>query len=226
MKKNVLVIGGCGDIGQSISKLFSESYVVTATNRIELELSSIDSIDLFLNSNKKIFEHVVFCAAENSPQLFCKSEFFDIEKSIQINLLSITKILHSLIKSNSINSGGTIVIISSLYSYFGRIKRLPYSVSKHALNGLVKNLAIELSLSKIRVNSVSPGFIDTKLTRKNLNNDEIKDIEKHIPSGSLGKPDDIGNIVQFLSSQESKYINGQDIIADGGFSVGGFMGLK
>ena len=226
MKKNVLVIGGYGDIGKSISTKFSKLYNVTSTKREELDLSSDRSIESFLENIQTGFEHIVFCAAENSPKLFLESEFSDIEKSIQINFLSITRILHTLSKKNLINHGGTVTIISSLYSYFGRLKRLPYSVSKHALSGLVKNLAIELSRYKVRVNSVSPGFIDTKLTRKNLNKHEIENIKNCIPSGFLGSPDDIGNIVFFLSSENSQYINGQDIIADGGFSIGGFMGLE
>ena len=120
----------------------------------------------------------------------------------------------------------TITIISSIYSYLGKIKRFPYSVSKHALNGLVKNLAIEMSRDNIRVNSVTPGFIDTKLTRRNLSEEEIQKIKKTIPCGDLGTVDDIANVVIFLSSDNAKYINGQGIIVDGGFICGGFLGLE
>lgn len=226
MDKEVLVIGGSGDIGSSIVDKFLEEHVVKSTSREELDLSSDNSVDSFLSLNNKIFDHVIFCAAENNPCYFSDDDYVNIEKSIKINLLSFIKILHSLIKSNSISSGGSIIIISSLYSNFGRLKRFPYSVSKHALSGLVKNLAIEFSSRKIRVNSVSPGFIDTKLTRKNLRKEEIEKIEGYIPAGNIGSPKDIANVVFFLSSPLGSYINGQDIVADGGYSCGGFLGLE
>ena len=79
---------------------------------------------------------------------------------------------------------------------------------------------------KIRVNSVSPGFIDTKLTKKNLSDSEIENLKDKIPAGKLGSPEDVANIVFFLASENAQYINGQDIIVDGGFICGGFMGIN
>tara|TARA_B110000858_G_C17691829_1_gene421585 strand:+ start:182 stop:889 length:708 start_codon:yes stop_codon:yes gene_type:complete len=226
MSKEVLVIAGSGDIGSAIVEIFSDEHDVKSTSREELDLSSSSSVNSFLSSNTKNFDHVIFCAAENNPRSFNEEKYSNIEKSIKINFLSITEILHSLVKNNSINSGGSIIIISSLYANFGRHKRFSYSVSKHALSGLVKNLAIELSFNRIRVNSVTPGFIDTKLTRKNLKEEEIRKIEGCIPVGNFGSPKDIANVVLFLSSSSSSYINGQDIIADGGYSCGAFFGLE
>ena len=221
MKDNILIIGGFGDIGSSITKKFSKTYQVTSTSRDDLDLSSKES-----KTNKKIFKHIIFCAAENNPNYFKELSYEEIYKSIQVNLLSITEILHFFYKNNMISKNSTITIISSIYSYLGKIKRFPYSVSKHALNGLVKNLAIEMSRDNIRVNSVTPGFIDTKLTRRNLSEEEIQKIKKTIPCGDLGTVDDIANVVIFLSSDNAKYINGQGIIVDGGFVCGGFLGLE
>jgi len=226
MKKNILVIGGSGDIGSAIVSIFSSSCSVKSTSRKELDLSSKHIIFSFLSNNKDIYDNVIFCAAENNPKLFVNLQYEEILKTLQINLLSITEILHKLYSSNQIQNKGSIVILSSIYSIVGRLKRFPYSVSKHALDGLVKNLALEMSQKNIRVNSVSPGYIDTKLTRKNLSNEEISKIKKLIPNGNLGKPHDIAEIVKFLSSENSSYINGQNIIADGGFICGGFMGLE
>ncbi len=226
MKKNILVIGGSGDIGAAIVSTFSNSCSVESTSRKELDLSSKESISSFLSNNKNIYNTVIFCAAENNPKSLADTQYEEILKTLQINLLSITEILHKLYCSDQIQNNGSIVILSSLYSIVGRLKRFPYSVSKHALDGLVKNLAIEMSQKKIRVNSVSPGYIDTKLTRRNLSDEEISKIEKLIPNGNLGKPHDIAEIVKFLSSENSIYINGQNIVADGGFICGGFMGLE
>ena len=93
------------------------------------------------------------------------------------------------------------------------------------MNGACKTLAIELGKKNIRVNSVSPGFINTNLTKKNLSQKQIAEIKEKIPLGNLGKPEDIANAVNFLISKGAKYISGADLIVDGGFSSGAFMGV-
>ena len=226
LKNNILVIGGSGDIGSSICKLFQIDNNVTCTSRKKLDLSSSESIETFLSSSLPIYKHVIFCAAENIPIRFLDLKISDFEKTLKINFISITKIIQTMIRSRKLQTGGSVVMISSLYGLFGRSKRLSYSISKHALNALVKNLAIELSSKEIRVNSVTPGFVDTKLTRKNLNEADISAFTNLIPLKALGHPSDIANVVHFLTSDKSRYINGQDIIVDGGYSCGAFMGIE
>ena len=113
-------------------------------------------------------------------------------------------------------------MISSLYGTTSRVERLPYTLSKHALNGIVKNLAIELSENGVLVNSISPGYINTKMTYINNTKEQINKLERLIPLKRLGKPDEIAELAFFLCSPKNTYINGQDIVVDGGFSVGGF----
>ena len=120
------------------------------------------------------------------------------------------------------NSNSSIIIISSLFSSFGRDKRFLYSSSKHFLNGAMKNLAIELGTYRIRVNSIAPGFIDTKMTRNNNSNNSLSKIIKKIPAGRLGKSKDIAEVVMFLLSSKSSYITGQELVVDGGLTAGGF----
>ena len=78
---------------------------------------------------------------------------------------------------------------------------------------------------KVIVNNISPGFIKTNLTKKNLSNQDINSIKKKIPLGDLGKPQDIANITSFLISKEAGYISGANITVDGGYSCGAFMGI-
>ena len=226
LKNNIVVIGGSGDIGSSICKLFETDYNVTCTSRKQLDLSSSESITKFLSSNLPIFTHIIFCAAENEPSRFMDLKISNFERTLKINFISITEIIQAMMRSGKLKTGGAVVVVSSLYGLFGRSKRLSYSVSKHALNALVKNLAIELSSDKIRVNSVTPGFIDTKLTRKNLNEANISAITGSIPLKTLGHPSDIAHAVYFLTSDNSRYIYGQDIIVDGGYICGSFMGIE
>jgi 3-oxoacyl-[acyl-carrier protein] reductase len=118
---------------------------------------------------------------------------------------------------------GHIVAISSLYGAFSRSKRSAYSASKHALNGLVKAMSIELAPDNVLVNTLSPGFVDTKLTRKNNTADMIHEFKEKIPLGRLASVEDISAVAFFLCSEKNTYITGQDIVVDGGYSVGGFQ---
>ena len=81
----------------------------------------------------------------------------------------------------------------------------------------VNSLATELSSKKIRVNSVSPGFIDSEMTRRNLGVSGIERIVEQIPSEHLATPQDISRTIKFLISDDARYINGADICVDGGF---------
>ena len=74
------------------------------------------------------------------------------------------------------------------------------------------------------VNMISPGFINTKLTQKNNSKSKLKKISSMIPQKKLGEPEDIANAVEFLTKKESQYVNGINLVIDGGFSCGGFQG--
>tara|TARA_Y100000389_G_scaffold198771_1_gene235878 strand:- start:398 stop:1081 length:684 start_codon:yes stop_codon:yes gene_type:complete len=221
--KNTLVISGNGDIGGSISKEFSKTNEVTSTSRSELDLSSNQSVEKYLNSITTVYDNLIFCAADNYLIDFKSNEMSRIEKSFEVNFISIIKIIHHMVLKDLMAKSSSIILISSLYSNYGRNGRFPYSVSKHALQGVMKNLCLELSQNNIRVNSITPGFINTKLTRKNISNDEIMKLEKRIPLKRMGDVRDISSMALYLCSENASYITGQDIIIDGGFIAGGFF---
>ncbi len=221
--KNTLVISGNGDIGSSISKEFSKTSQVTSTSRSELDLSSHQSVKKYLNSINTVYDNLIFCAADNFLTDFKSNEMSRIEKSFEINFISIIKIIHYMVLKDLIAKSSSIILISSLYSNYGRNGRFPYSVSKHALQGVMKNLCLELSQNNIRVNSITPGFINTKLTRKNISKDDIMKLETRIPLKRLGNVSEVSSMALYLCSENASYITGQDIIIDGGFIAGGFF---
>jgi 3-oxoacyl-[acyl-carrier protein] reductase len=106
---------------------------------------------------------------------------------------------------------------------FGRQGRLAYSASKHALLGITRTLAIELAKYNVAVNSVSPGYIMTKMTKKNNSVDVIKQLENNIPLQRLGKSEEVADLVYYLASESNSYLTGQNIVIDGGYSAGGFQ---
>ena len=126
-------------------------------------------------------------------------------------------------RKNKLYNAGHILAISSIYGTISRRGRFSYTASKACLEGMVKNCAIELGMKQIKVNALAPGFIDTSLTKKNNSPELIADLIKDIPLGCMAQTQDIAEVAYFLASAHNQYINGQTIIADGGYLAGGFQ---
>ena len=97
-------------------------------------------------------------------------------------------------------------------------KRAAYSSAKWGLIGFTKAVALEMASFNVQVNAVSPGFVDTELTRRILGPENMKRLVKTIPQGRLASPDEIANVVLFLCSDLNTYITGENIVVDGGFT--------
>ena len=97
----------------------------------------------------------------------------------------------------------------------GNVAQSNYASSKSGMIGLTKSLAKELASRNIRVNAIAPGFIETQMTAK-LPEEYRDKLKSEIPLGRYGQPEDIANLVLFLSSDQASYITGQVISIDGG----------
>ena len=116
------------------------------------------------------------------------------------------------------NKFGRIVNISSIWSVVSRAGRISYSMSKTAINGMTRSLAIELAPFNILVNAVAPGYVLTDLTRHNNSEAELQKIGATIPLQRLANPAEIAKVVAFLCSDKNTYLTGQTIMVDGGYS--------
>lgn len=220
-----LVLGGKGDIGNAIVQALGKSVPnVLAVGRSDFDLAKPEQIDRYFEETIPNFDIVVHSGGLNHPKPFDELTEVEIKESLEANVLGFLHVIRRCLPHWKEKRFGRVVVISSLYGFLGRNGRLPYVMSKHALNGAVKTLAIELAGMGVLVNSVSPGYIETKLTRKNNNEDTIRRFESAIPVGRLGAPEDIAKVVFFLCSSDNQYLTGQDIVVDGGYSVGGFQG--
>jgi 3-oxoacyl-[acyl-carrier protein] reductase len=225
-KRRALVLGGTGDIGSAIASSlehdFGDSVVQIGTK--DLNLADAHSVGLFLQQYVLDFDVLIHSAGFNEPQLFESIDIRDIEFAIQTNLIGFLRISQALTSHWKRRSQGNVVIISSLYGFLSRRERIAYAISKHALIGAMKTMAIELGEFGVMVNAVSPGYIDTKMTSKNNSLETIQRLTAGIPLKKLGSPDDIARAVSFLVSPKNKYITGIDLVVDGGYTVGGFQG--
>ncbi len=220
--KRVFLTGGNGDIGSAIKELFIQNqFEVIAPSSKELNLENLNDIETYFKEKDTNFDVIVHCAGFNNPKNIEKLTIEDVEKTAKINYIAFFELIKILSPFMKEKQKGKIVAISSLYGTITRSGRLAYTASKHALNGCVKTLACELGKYNILVNAVSPGFVDTKMTRKNNSQEKIDLLCRKIPVNRLAKPVDIANAVYFLCSAQNTYITGQDIIVDGGFMAEG-----
>ncbi|MGQ2984649.1 glucose 1-dehydrogenase [Flavobacterium sp.] len=153
---------------------------------------------------------------------------YDIEvfkKVIDINLMGVYYGLRYVIPAMQKNGGGKIVNVASVGGIRGVVNQMPYVASKHAVSGMTKNAAIEYGKDNIFTNAIAPGAILTPMVAeafKQVNAADPAAAEKEYaqrnPTRRLGKPEEVGNLVAFLLSDDCQYVNGQTIAIDGGES--------
>ncbi len=117
-------------------------------------------------------------------------------------------------------SGGAIVNLASVSSFIAFPHRSHYGASKGAVVAFTKHAAIDLAPRGIRVNAVGPGTIESQMTRGRLSDPEqLRWTLQRVPAGRVGQPEDIGNAVAFLCSQDAAYITGVVLMCDGGWTA-------
>ena len=226
LNKNCLVTGTSRGIGNAIAKyLLSKKYKVIGISRskkninnknymhINEDISKKDcSKKVFkILKNKKIkLDGLVNNAGINIPNKFNKISRSDFDKIINVNLAGPFFLTQKII--NLLNKEGSIVNISSFSAISGGPVSTHYAISKSGLEAFTKNLSIFFSKKKVRVNAISPGLIRTKLAK----NFRKHPYYKRILLNRIGEPKEIANVVEFLLSKKSSYINGQTINVDGG----------
>ena len=116
--------------------------------------------------------------------------------------------------------GGVIVNVTSQMGHVGSPGRTVYCMTKHALEGLTKAMAVELAPHNIRVNSVAPTFIETPMTAPMLAKPEFRAfVDTMIPLGRIGKPDDVAAAVLYLVSSAADMVTGTSLLVDGGWTA-------
>ncbi len=218
--KTIFLTGGSRGIGAGIKSLFEKNGAnVIAPTRDELDLSSQESIKDYFSRHEDIeVDAFVHCAGINKIAGIKEISDEIMESVFQVNLFSAVQILKALSNGMVKQKSGRVVLISSLYSMVSREGRIAYSSSKNALTGFMKSVALELGADNILINAVAPGYVMTDMTRQNLSEQEIKEIEKNIPLGRFQSEEDIASLVAFLCSDFNNSITGQLIAVDGGFT--------
>lgn len=146
------------------------------------------------------------------------------EQSIDLNLNAVITAAAAAIGPMRRAGGGSIVVVSSIWSHTTPKDRAVYTAAKTAHTGLCRALAIDHAADGIRVNAVAPGFVETEILRATLKargdlEGELEAIRRRHPLGRTVRPDDIADAVSFLVSDRARAITGQTLTVDGGVSI-------
>lgn len=205
----VLVTGSSRGIGHQIKSLFNlNGHDVYSPDRTELDLSTGFKLD------RTDFDVII-----NNAGINPLSNIIDMDQEyvMKVNYYAPLKIIQQCLPYMIEQRSGHIINIGSIWSHISKESRAAYSASKSALESLSRSITSEYSKYGILANTVSPGFILTDLTKQNNTEEEIKVLEDNLPVKRLGDINDVANLVYFLATQ-NKYITGQNIIIDGGYS--------
>lgn len=120
------------------------------------------------------------------------------------------------------DTGGAIVNVASMGAIMALPSAAAYVTAKTAVVGLTRSVAVDAAHFGIRCNAVSPGFIDTDMTRAVLAKDPARreKIEGRIPTHTFGTPQDVANTIFYLASDQAAYVNGVNLPVDGGYAIG------
>ena len=242
MEKIVIITGASRGIGREIAKRLAKKGLKVIANynkseeaakelKTELEQEGIE-IDIVKadvskrDEAKKLAKYtlekygkidvLINNAGISEYKLFTDETDEDWSKIINTNLYSTFAMSQEVIPNMIHNKSGLIINMSSAWGVVGGSLEVIYSVSKAGMDGLTKALAKELGPSNIRVNSIAPGMIYTKMNEK-FSEEELEEIKEEIPLGTIGEASDISKCVEWLI--EDKYTTGQVISINGGWII-------
>jgi NAD(P)-dependent dehydrogenase (short-subunit alcohol dehydrogenase family) len=222
--KTILIFGANGSIGKHIFAKFmseKEEYkVIGTTTKNEKTDENIIHVTKTCLENLLHIENIdiiIWAQGHNFNDNINTFTIHNFENMMDGNVSFILTTLHFLLTNNKITKNAKMVVISSIWENFTRENKLSYSISKAALSGLVKNLAVDLSKQNILINNILPGVIDNEMTRKTLSEEELNYIKNYMHFGRLITLEDVFNTAKFLVV-ENTGITGQSITIDLGFT--------
>jgi NAD(P)-dependent dehydrogenase (short-subunit alcohol dehydrogenase family) len=225
--KHVLVTGGTSGIGRAIGEAFSwaGANVVAVGLESEEVLPSPVRTEILDITDSKVIENLVDSLPElhivvNAAGIIRRDEEFNLDTFIQVldlNLVSVMRVCMAAHPKLRV-SGGSVINIASMLSFFGGGRVPAYSASKGGISQLTRSLAIAWAPDHIRVNAVAPGWISTPLTEA-LQRDATRSAEllSRTPLGRWGRPEEVAGPVLFLASELSSFVTGAILPVDGGY---------
>jgi NAD(P)-dependent dehydrogenase (short-subunit alcohol dehydrogenase family) len=187
---------------------------VTDAHAVRNLLASIRTLDVLVNN-----------AGGNIPEPFVEVTEEHLDRLINLNvrsafLVAQTSAKRMLQDPKRKERGGAILNMSSQMGHVGAVNRTVYCMTKHAIEGLTKAMALELAPHGVRVVSIAPTFVETPMTRPFMDKPGFSDwVKERIPMGRVGQPEDIASAVVYAASPAASLMTGSSLIVDGGWTA-------
>lgn len=187
---------------------------VTDDDAVKRTIAGLPALDILVNN-----------AGTNIPQPFVDVEIAALDRLLQLNVRAAFLVAQAAVRRMRADPdrrerGGAVVNISSQLGRVAMKGRGVYVMTKHAVEGMTKAMAIELAAENIRVNAVGPTWVDTPMTRPALSEPTLrKDVLDSIPMGHLAQIEDVVGAVVFLASPAAGMITGASLVVDGGWTA-------
>ncbi|WP_016956757.1 SDR family NAD(P)-dependent oxidoreductase [Catenovulum agarivorans] len=243
--KTILITGASGGIGFASAKLLAragyslilhgrnadklaevKAQLLTTNSAIRIEYLTADlaETDVVASLFKQVQQFklplygLVHCAGSlyEAPLMMLKP--VEIHQQLQLHVTSAIELAQYASRFMLRQKQGSIVFVSSVVANQGAAGQSVYAAAKSALSGLTKSLAKELGAQGIRVNCVSPGFIQTELVA-HYNEQQQQSLQQQTMLKRLGQADDVAELIEFLLSDKASYITAQEIAVDGGLTL-------
>lgn len=173
------------------------------------KMESLDRLDICINN-----------AGVNRPKFIEDVDDATLDLMLDLNVRATFRTSKFAVKLMKKNNQGVIINVTSQMGHVGSPKRTVYCLTKHAIEGLTKALAVEVASSNIRVCSIAPTFADTPMTKPMFENEEFKNfVYGMIPLKKLVDVQDIVDGILYLSSPQAKMVTGTSLLIDGGWTA-------
>lgn len=221
-KARVVVSGRNQDLGDQLVRelraLGAEAEYFGADVRVEGEVR--DLVDKSISRFGRLDVAVNNAGTEGKPGPVVEQDATSYHSTFDTNVLGVLLSMKHEIRVMASQGKGSIVNISSAYGKMGAAYASVYVASKHALEGLTKSAALELAGTGVRVNMVAPGPIETGMLNRFTGNKKGKaELIDTVPLKRVGTPQEIADVIRFVSSDQASYIVGASISADGGLTA-------
>jgi 3-oxoacyl-[acyl-carrier protein] reductase len=222
----LLIFGGTGVLGAAIAaKYETNGYQITygvrtitnPANQFQLPLTEGPVPDLLKG---ELFDSVIFAQGANNNDSVINHSPDDLNRLFEANVSFISTTAKALMLHNLIKQKAKIVILSSFWEQITRGEKMSYTVTKAAVGGLVRSMAVDLGNAKgILVNGLLPGVVDSPMARGLLKPEQIENVQWQTPGHKMIIPTDVANAAYLLGCEDNTAISGQSLFVDYGFTV-------
>jgi 3-oxoacyl-[acyl-carrier protein] reductase len=230
--RRALVTGGTRGIGAAIAaRLLADGAAVTVTGTspdgagpsgttyVAVDFTDSVGTEAFAGAlREEAPDILVNNAGINKIDPFASIDPADFDRIQLVNVRAPFLLARAVAPGMVERGWGRVVNIGSIFGTVSKELRASYSTSKFAVDGMAAAMSAELAADGVLVNTVSPGFVDTELTRRVLGDDGIAELTARVPIRRLAQPEEIAALVAWLAGPENTYLTGQNVVIDGGFT--------